>query len=200
MALATSSVMRTAPIGKPPANGLARVMMSGDTPACWCPHSFPVRPRPHCTSSNTSTAPLLSQSSRRPFRNPTSAGFTPPSPCTGSTNTAHVSPSIARLASFRSFHGQNVTSPPIRGAKGSRIFFFDVTVRAPIVRPWKDFSKATKLTFFALPSRPFLALLRASLRANLMAASLASVPLLQKKTLLAKGASCTSFLARSICG
>lgn len=62
-----------------------------------CPHppthpALPVRPRPHCTSSNTSSAPASSHSCRRPCRNAATAGVQPPSPCTGSTNTAAVLP------------------------------------------------------------------------------------------------------------
>ncbi len=46
---ATASVTRTAPIGSPPANGFASVMISGFTSKASWAQSLPVRPSPHCT-------------------------------------------------------------------------------------------------------------------------------------------------------
>mmetsp|Transcript_16513 Transcript_16513/g.41203 ORF Transcript_16513/g.41203 Transcript_16513/m.41203 type:complete len:213 (-) Transcript_16513:785-1423(-) len=102
---ATCCFMSTAPMGRPPASGLASVIMSGATPYSSWPHSLPVRPSPHCTSSNTSSAPASSHSLRRPARNSFCAGVTPPSPCTGSTNTAAVRPlTITFRADSRSLY------------------------------------------------------------------------------------------------
>ena len=60
--------------------------------------------------------------------------------------------------------------PGTSGSKGSRYFFSQVAERAPIVRPWKPRMAAT------ISVRPV------SSRANLTAASTASVPELHKKT------------------
>jgi len=61
-AAAILSVRSTAPIGRPPASGFARVSRSGVTPVCSYAKSEPVRPSPHWTSSKMSAAPRSSQS------------------------------------------------------------------------------------------------------------------------------------------
>jgi hypothetical protein len=147
--------------------------MSGVTPECWKANRRPVRPRPHCTSSKTRSAPRSRQREARPFRNSAEAGRTPPSPWTGSIITAAVLSLTAVAAAPRSFQGQKWT-PGTRGSKGSRYFGLHVVDRAPRVRPWKERSKHTNSV------RPAA---RPTFLANFMAPSHASVPELQKKTL-----------------
>ena len=130
-------------MGSPPASGLASVMMSGDTPYTVWPHSSPVRPRPHCTSSYTNSAPASSHSLRRPARNSGVAGVQPPSPCTGSTNTAHVTPFLMTAAAeARSLYVASAV-PGMTGRKGVLYCSLYVSASAPIVRPWKQFVKDT---------------------------------------------------------
>jgi hypothetical protein len=68
-------------------------------------------------------------------------------------------------------------NPGSMGEKGVWYFGFGVAERAPIVRPWKELWKETISCFAPEGSRA-----RPVLRANLMAASLASVPELAMKT------------------
>ena len=144
MAAATRSVSSTAPIGRPPASGLASVMMSGATPKCSWPHRRPVRPRPTCTSSNTSRAPASSHARLRPPRKSAVAACTPPSPCSGSTNTAHVSPlASTALAASKSRYG-TLSAPGRPGAKGVLYWALYVSASAPIVRPWKQWSNDSR--------------------------------------------------------
>jgi hypothetical protein len=63
------------------------------------------------------------------------------------------------------------------GEKGAWYLGFGVADSAPIVRPWNDPSKDTISCFAPLESRD-----RPTFRANLIAASFASVPLLQTNT------------------
>ena len=61
------SLTQMAPSGKPPAMPFAQLIASGMTSgptSVFQPHQSPVRPRPHCTSSNMSSRPWRSQSSR----------------------------------------------------------------------------------------------------------------------------------------
>src|SRR5881296_2367400 len=89
-AVAIASRRSTAPIGSPPASGLASVRRSGTMPVCSYANRVPVRPSPHCTSSKMMATPRESHSSRRNPSHSGSTGRTPPSPCTGSTITAAV--------------------------------------------------------------------------------------------------------------
>ena len=87
-------------------------------------------------------------------------------------NTPAVRGPIIPAAALRSFQGQNRT-PGTSGSKGARYFSFQVSERAPIVRPWNAPSNAiSSVRPEALPMR----------RANLMAASTLSVPEFVKKT------------------
>jgi hypothetical protein len=153
-----------------------------------------VRPRPHCTSSKTKRAPASSQASRSPCKNSLVALWIPPSPCTGSTNTAAILPDcITFLASSRFPYSANV-APGITGANGSRYWTLLVSASDPMVLPWKQLVNDMN-SVGASPSG------RATLwnfLANLMAASLASVPVLAKKTRSAKEAS-TRRLASATC-
>ena len=63
-------------------------MRSGSIPYHSVANSFPVRAKPVCTSSSTSTIPCSSQIRRIPWRKSTGAGTKPPSPCTGSITIA----------------------------------------------------------------------------------------------------------------
>ena len=104
----------------------------------------------------------------------------PPSPCTGSTNTAAVSPgTIADSALARSPYVAK-RWPSYRGSNGVRYASFHVRLRLPSVRPWKQLLKDTVPVAQDVASG-FIALARTIcvLRANLIAASFASVPLLQ---------------------
>ena len=65
---ATSSVASSAPMGRPLANALARVMTSGVMPKFSWAKSFPVRPRPVWISSRISNRPLSSHNCRTPFK------------------------------------------------------------------------------------------------------------------------------------
>lgn len=109
------------------------------------------------------------------------ATMTPPSPWIGSTMTPQVfsvtSSSMAEM-SLKSPY----LNPGSMGANGFWYFGFGVADKAPIVRPWKEFLKETTSCFVPEGSRTL-----PTLRANLMAASLASVPELQMK---AEDASC----------
>ena len=57
-----------APSGSPPPSPLASVITSGVMPACWKANQLPSRPMPVCTSSSTSSAPLVLVISRAACR------------------------------------------------------------------------------------------------------------------------------------
>ena len=82
--------------------------------------------------------------------------------------------------------------PGTSGWKASWYLGWPVAATAPMVRPWKDFSAVM------ISKAPPLCCLP-HLWAILIAASLASAPLLQKKTRLGKDSS-TSRLASATCG
>src|SRR5438876_749163 len=63
-------------------------MMSGTTFQCSAANHFPVRPKPVITSSRTRTIPYLSQSARRPWRNPSGGTRRPDVPTIGSRRIA----------------------------------------------------------------------------------------------------------------
>mmetsp|Transcript_1317 Transcript_1317/g.3246 ORF Transcript_1317/g.3246 Transcript_1317/m.3246 type:complete len:217 (-) Transcript_1317:512-1162(-) len=174
---AMRSVMRTAPIGSPPANGFAKVMISGNTPLIWYPKSLPVLPKPHWTSSKTSRAPTSSQRFLNASMKAFVAGMTPPSPCMGSTKTAQTVSSMAPRADA-SLNGRKLDEG-IVGWNGVLYASLYVNAKAPMVRPWKALSKQTKFVL-GLPDIMW------NFLENLIAASLASVPELQKNALSAK--------------
>jgi hypothetical protein len=86
----------------------------------------------------------------------------------GSRNTAAVCSSTAASRAAVSPYGTNSTPPGI-GSNGARLSGWPVRASAPMVRPWNALSAAMIL------GRPVS-------RAILKAASLASVPELQKNT------------------
>ncbi len=65
-----SSFAIMAPSGMPLAMPLPASRMSGSTPVCSTAHILPVRPMPHCTSSQTRRMPCRSQSSRSAMSQP----------------------------------------------------------------------------------------------------------------------------------
>ena len=80
----------------------------------------PVRPRPTWTSSKTSSIPRSSHSRRSPARNSPVAGYTPPSACTGSTNTAQVS----SLTSFSTEARLLNSAKSMPGSSGSKPLWY----------------------------------------------------------------------------
>src|SRR3989442_4917875 len=136
-AAAIAFVTSTAPIGSPPASGLASVTMSGSTPVCSYANSVPVRPSPHCTSSKTSVTPRASHSSRRKATHSGSTGRTPPSPCTGSTITAAVRDAdTIRSAAAQSSSGTTCT-PGTSGSNGVRYSGRSGAASEANRRPWE---------------------------------------------------------------
>ena len=128
----------------------------------------PVRQKPVWISSTTSIAPVSSQTSRAARRYSGLAGRIPPSPCTGSISTAAVSSPTASRSLSGLLKGVK-EKPGTRGRKSSRYSFLWVADSAPRVRPWKPRMAET------IPVRPVVR------RANLIAASTASAPELQRK-------------------
>jgi hypothetical protein len=173
MPFVTSAVASTAPAGKPPATPLATVSRSGTTSARCAAKGQPVRPMPHCTSSRINRTPAARVSSRAARSHSTPTSTAPPTPCTGSTMSAATS--LARRASSAaasapaSWRGRNVTG---NGACGNACHFAEPQVTAPAaaVRPWK------------LPSSASTRVRPVWRKAILSAFSLASAPLLTRKT------------------
>ncbi len=186
--LTSGPKVTSAPMGTPPPRPLARVIASGTTPGLWKANHAPVRPMPVWISSRTSRAPASrvirgppAGSRRRPAR-------TPPSPWTGSRTTAPVSEVTAARRASTSPHGTWLT-PGEQRLERLAVGLLVGEREGPVVRPWKAPSAAT------MPVRPVR-------RASLTAASIASVPLLQKKTAQPSGApaSVSSRSASSTCG
>mmetsp|Transcript_1349 Transcript_1349/g.3819 ORF Transcript_1349/g.3819 Transcript_1349/m.3819 type:complete len:244 (+) Transcript_1349:506-1237(+) len=88
-----------APTGRPPPMTLPKVERSGLMPQCCCAPPYEMR-NPVITSSNTRTAPLASQSSRRPVRNSLSGTMKPELPTTPSRITPATSPLFASKSAF----------------------------------------------------------------------------------------------------
>src|SRR6266702_1492473 len=101
----TSSVARSAPMGKPPPSALADDMRSGATPSHSCAHHRPVRPIPVWISSRQRSAPAFRVSSRAAARYPSGAGMTPASPSVGSTMNAALRSESAASSAARSPNG-----------------------------------------------------------------------------------------------
>lgn len=152
-----------------------------------------------CISSNIKTAPASLQRFLRAFNHHVNAELTPPSPCRGSTITAHVSP-VTSL-SISSIESTLPTSTSgMSGTKGFWYFALLVTLSAPILRPWNECSKQRILVLvhsFESHARPGTTAAHLSLpifRAIFSAPSFASVPELAKKTfapiMLFVGSSC----------
>mmetsp|Transcript_11759 Transcript_11759/g.27449 ORF Transcript_11759/g.27449 Transcript_11759/m.27449 type:complete len:631 (-) Transcript_11759:1616-3508(-) len=182
----------TAPTGTPEPKPLARGITSGWMPAHWWANHLPVRPMPHCTSSSISNRSCASQTRRRACRNSMRAGLMPPSPWMVSRKTAVMLGCAAMAASTAamSFSGTR-TKPGTSGPKPAWILGLAVADSVAIERPWNAPSN-TSTSGAVLPrSWP-------NLRAIFSAASLASRPLLQKKTLVRPDSS-QSLLASSSC-
>ncbi|MNY40413.1 hypothetical protein D3C86_1751560 [compost metagenome] len=103
------------------------------------------------------------------------AGITPPSPCTGSSMMPTVLSVISFSTEARSFSSA-LGKPGTCGAKMVSQPALPDALMVASVRPWKLWSMVM------ISYAPFLCL-RPHLRASLMAPSLASAPLLAKKTL-----------------
>ena len=97
----------------------------------------------------------------------------PPSPWIHSKTTPAVRGPMASSSAAASFGGTNFT-PASSGSKSLRYFAWPVTEIAPMVRPWKELSSETISYFSGLILPPWE-------RTILIAASMASVPELQKK-------------------
>ena len=175
-AAATSSRAISAPSGSPLASPFAIVTTSGVTPYRSQARNVPVRPIPVCISSATRSVPVSRQSASAPFRNPSGSTRTPLSPWIGSTRKAQAPASSASFRAPRSPNG-TVTNPGSIGSNPSWNFGWPVAESPPYVRPWND-PERTTIACGPSGSRP-----RDHFRTSLIAASFASVPLLQKKTL-----------------
>src|SRR5690242_18108358 len=97
----------------------------------------------------------------------------------GSIMTPHVD-SVTRLLMPSISLYVPYLNPGTMGEKGVWYLGFGVALRLPMVLPWKELWKETNSCLLPSGWRDFPVL-----RANLMAASLASEPLLQMKLLLA---------------
>jgi hypothetical protein len=106
---------------------------------------------------------------RAAARNSGVATWTPPSPWTGSSRTSAVVSSTAAFSASTSLKG-TWTNPGTSGSNGSRNSLRQVALSEPNVRPWNPRIAAT--TF----GRPVAD------RANLIAASTASVPEFERNT------------------
>ncbi len=167
---ATWPAISSAEHGKPAPSALAVVSMSGAMPCMFAANGKPVRPIPHWTSSQMSSAPAWIVRARSAARYVAPRSTAPATPCTGSTITAAVSAETARSTAARSPRGMNSTS---NGACGNPYHFCaapQVTAPAAAVRPWKLPSIATTLRLPVMRS------------AVLIAFSLASAPVFTKKT------------------
>src|SRR5437660_1053340 len=184
-ALAIASRSSTAPIGRPPASGLASVSTSGTTPVCSYANSVPVRPSPHCTSSKMTATPRESHNSRRKPSHSGSIGRTPPSPCTGSTITAAVRDADTAWSTAAQSSRGTIRMPGTSGSSGFLYSGRSVAASVAKRRPWK------------LPLKATISLFPDHLRANLNAASFASAPELQKNTRSANDRATSSSASRS---
>mmetsp|Transcript_31237 Transcript_31237/g.93752 ORF Transcript_31237/g.93752 Transcript_31237/m.93752 type:complete len:317 (+) Transcript_31237:80-1030(+) len=186
-----ASLQSIAPSGTPPPTALAHVRTSGLTPRCWCAQSLPVRPTPAWTSSNTSKAPLASQSSRAFWKNAASPTRTPPSPWTGSIKTAATSCSAnAASNDAASLKSKCAARPGTRQqASGPWYLGCAVAEMVAMVRPWNE-PYAVRILGCLRPR-----VVTACFRLSLMAASFASPPELQKNALSRPGVLPTSQLA-----
>src|SRR5207237_271081 len=78
----------------------------------------------------------LQHRARSPWKNAGSPGFTPPSPCTGSSRSAATDSSSARAKSSRSFHDA-WRNPSGSGWNASCFSGWPVACNVASVRPWK---------------------------------------------------------------
>ncbi len=115
--------------------------------------------------------PRSSQIRRTAAKYSAVAGLTPPSPCTGSSNTADTDGSSDASNASASHHA-TCRKPSGSGQKTSCFAGWPVACSVARVRPWND---PYTLTTTCRPRPPHL-------RASLMAHSFASAPELQKNT------------------
>ncbi len=154
------SSYRITEAGRPmPDRALEAHTTSGSMPYCSNANQVPVRPQPLCTSSTMSGMPRRRVTSRIRWTNSTSAGMTPPSPCTSSMITAagRVIPALTSVSAFsrnaaqltwqlsrlrpsgqlwQLEYGKKCT-PGIRPRTGSFCSTRPVTLSAARVAPWK---------------------------------------------------------------
>ena len=134
--------LRLGPAG-PDGHAVAEGLGHGDDvrarcPGCWWANHAPHRPRPVCTSSRTmNRMPRSSQSCRTPWKYSAVAGFTPPSPCTGSSSTAATEGSRAASRASRSSQA-TWRKPSGRGWNTSCLAGWPVAWRVARVRPWNE--------------------------------------------------------------
>ena len=102
------------------------------------------------------------------------AGTIPPSPWTNSRNTARVASPAFAASAAGSLNGRIVKFPR-NGSNPLLYFTLSIIERAPYVRPWKAFVKEM-ISLFPLVDPHSLAIL--------IAPSIPSVPLFEKKTFL----------------
>ncbi len=95
-------------------------------------------PRPVCTSSTISRRPRSSHRRRAPRKNSTSAGLTPPSPCTGSSRMAATVGSMAASSAVEVVPARRGGSPRACGWKASCLAGWPVAWSVASVRPWKE--------------------------------------------------------------
>ena len=88
---ANFSLQRIAPIGRPPPNPLARVIISASTQNSWKPKRWPVLPSPHWTSSKITKTSFSLHILHTSLTKALSNKLTPPSPWIASMITAHTS-------------------------------------------------------------------------------------------------------------
>ena len=164
-------------MGRPPARGLARVRMSGTTPACSYANILPVRPSPHCTSSKARSAPLLAADGGHPLQE---LGRRGPHSALALHRLEHHRRGLVGGRRLHRGRGRPRarSGPRGRAARRARGTSRSRWWRA---RPWsgRGRSARSRRTRTGPASRPMR-------RANFMAPSHASVPELQKKTLEGK--------------
>jgi len=124
-------------MGMPFPRALAMVTTSGTTPSCWWANHDPVRPSPVWTSSTMNRICRSVQIRRTAAKYSAEAGFTPPSPCTGSSSTAATVGSRAASRASTSFQA-TWRNPSGRGWNASCFWGWPVAWRVASVRPWND--------------------------------------------------------------
>jgi hypothetical protein len=169
------------------------VTTSGRISSCWWAKKRPVRPIPDWISSTISSTPAWRVSSRTARRYPGGGTRIPASPWIGSTRTAAVSGPMAAARASTSPNG-TWENPGGNGWNGVCMAGLPVAASVARVRPWKPPRVAT------IPVAPSPRLARPHRLATLMAASLASAPELDRKTLASPPKCPTSRSASSTWG
>ena len=131
------SLTQIAPRGNPPAIPFAQLIASGAVSGASVrqPHQSPVRPSPHCTSSNINSSACSSQSFRAQRKNSGVAGFTPLSPWIGSSKIATVPGSRTATRSASSSLNGTCRNPATIGSKPFFTFSCPVAAIPASVRP-----------------------------------------------------------------